>query len=55
MPRRRPDPRPSRAAVTVRRPDPRAWHHALYLTGGNPRRLEVLPDGTVMVHNKQIR
>ncbi len=43
------------APVTVRRPDPQAWRHALRLAGGNPRRLEVLADGTVLVHNRQAR
>ncbi len=39
----------------MRRPDPRAWRHALQLTGGDHRRLEVLADGSVTVHNKPLR
>ncbi|MDP9435981.1 MAG: hypothetical protein M3P93_12635 [Actinomycetota bacterium] len=41
--------------VVVRRPDPRAWRQALQLTGGDHRRLEVLADGSVTVHNKPRR
>ncbi len=41
--------------VTVRRPDPRAWGQALRLAGDDHRRLEVLADGTVLVHNQQTR
>ncbi len=41
--------------VVVRRPDPRAWRQALQLTGGDHRRLEVLADGSVTVHNKPLR
>ncbi len=40
------------APVTVRRPDPQAWDQALRLAGGDHRRLEVLADGTVVVHNR---
>ncbi len=47
--------RSHRAPVTVRRPDPRVWSHALQLAGGDHRRLEVLSDGTVVVHNRQAR
>ncbi len=43
------------APVTVRRPDPQAWRHALRLAGGDHRRLELLADGTVLVHNRQAR
>ncbi len=47
--------RPHRAPVTVRRPDPQVWGHALQLAAGDHRRLEVLIDGTVLVHNRQAR
>ncbi len=47
--------RAHRAPVAVRRPDPRAWGHALQLAAGDHRRLEVLIDGTVVVHNRQAR
>ncbi len=49
---RRPAPRRP-APVSVRRPDPQAWRQALRLAGGDHRRLEVLADGTVVVHNQQ--
>ncbi len=41
--------------VVVRRPDPRAWRQAMQLAGGDQRRLEVLADGSVTVHNKPRR
>ncbi len=47
--------RTHRASLSVRRPDPRVWTHALQLAAGNHRRLEVLTDGTVVVHNRRMR
>jgi hypothetical protein len=41
--------------MTVRRPKPEVWRRALRLADGNPRRLDVLPDGTVVVHNQPVR
>jgi hypothetical protein len=41
--------------VTVRRPDPQAWKHALTLVEGDARRLELQPDGTVLVLNRPSR
>ncbi|OLT22169.1 hypothetical protein BJF79_46460 [Actinomadura sp. CNU-125] len=51
---------PRRAAartgpVTVRRPDPKAWKAAREAVGGDTRRLEVMPDGSVFIHNQPIR
>jgi hypothetical protein len=43
------------APVTSRRPDPVAWRRALLVAAGDHRRLQVQPDGTVLVHNKPIR
>jgi hypothetical protein len=48
-------PRDSSSVVTVRRPDSAVWQHSLRLADGDPRRLEVLEDGTVVVHNTRIR
>jgi hypothetical protein len=41
--------------VTVRRPDPEVWRQALELADGDPRRVEVRDDGSVVVHNERIR
>jgi hypothetical protein len=41
--------------VTVRRPTAAAWRQALRLADGDPRRLDVRPDGSVVVHNKPVR
>jgi hypothetical protein len=43
------------SAVTVRRPDPEVWRQALELADGDPRRVEVRDDGSVVVHNERIR
>jgi hypothetical protein len=44
--RRPPDP-----ALHVRRPDPQVWATALSLAGGDPKRLDVQADGSVIVRN----
>jgi hypothetical protein len=45
---------PPEAPVTVIRPNPVAWQAALHLADGNPRRLSVQPDGSVMVDQQKI-
>ncbi|MDQ1629894.1 MAG: hypothetical protein QOI54_3638 [Actinomycetota bacterium] len=41
--------------VLVRRPDAATWNQALKLAAGEHRRLELQPDGSVIVHNQPIR
>ncbi|MFV2179918.1 hypothetical protein ACFHW2_41015 [Actinomadura sp. LOL_016] len=41
--------------VTVRKPDPRAWKVAREAVDGDTRRLEVMLDGSVFIHNQPIR
>jgi hypothetical protein len=40
------------APATVRRPHPTVWARALQLAGGDPRRLQLLPDNSVLVVNQ---
>ncbi|GGV43445.1 hypothetical protein GCM10010182_80110 [Actinomadura cremea] len=41
--------------VTVRRADPRAWKVAREVAEGDVRRLEILADGSVLIHNRPVR
>ncbi len=41
--------------MTERRPDPEVWRQALLAADGDPRRIDVLPDGSVVVHNQRVR
>lgn len=41
--------------MSVRRADPRAWKVAQEVVDGDTRRLEVLADGSVFIHNHPIR
>ncbi|MFV2179785.1 hypothetical protein ACFHW2_41170 [Actinomadura sp. LOL_016] len=41
--------------VTVRKPDPKAWKVAQEAVDGDTSRLEVMPDGSVFIHNQPIR
>ncbi|GGU89700.1 hypothetical protein GCM10010182_00100 [Actinomadura cremea] len=41
--------------VSVRRADPRTWKVAQEVVDGDTRRLEVLADGSVFIHNHPIR
>ena len=41
--------------LAVRRPDPRVWREALHLADGDHRRLDVDPDGAVVVRNHKVR
>lgn len=43
------------SAVVVRRPDPAVWREALRIAAGDARRIEVLSDGSVVVHNERVR
>lgn len=47
---------PSRTGpVAVRRADPRAWKVAQDAVDGDASRLEILADGSVIIHNHPIR
>jgi hypothetical protein len=41
--------------VLALRPEPQVWQEALRLAAGDPRRIEVLTDGSAIVHNDRIR
>ncbi|GGV19114.1 hypothetical protein GCM10010182_45980 [Actinomadura cremea] len=41
--------------VTVRRADPRLWEAAREAADGDTSRLEILADGSVVIHNQPIR
>ncbi|MBE1530357.1 hypothetical protein H4W34_000190 [Actinomadura algeriensis] len=41
--------------VTVRRANPRAWRVAREVAEGDVRRLEILADGSVLIHNRPMR
>lgn len=41
--------------VSVRRADPRVWKAAQGAVDGDTRRLEILADGSVFIHNHPIR
>lgn len=41
--------------VSVRRADPRAWKVAQEVADGDTRRLEILADGSVLIHNNPVR
>lgn len=46
---------PRHYAVQVRRPDPEVWKRALELADGDAHRIDVLDDGSVLVHNTRVR
>ncbi len=46
--------KPAVAPVVAIRPNPIAWAHALSIAG-DPKRLAVQPDGSVIVYNNPIR
>lgn len=48
-------PRRHKATVEVLRVHPLVWKHALDLCGDDPRRIEVLNEKTVFVHNQRTR
>jgi len=41
--------------VVIIKPATRVWTTALEIAGGDTRRLEPLPDGTVLIHNERVR
>ena len=49
------DPRRKNGPLVVVKPDPGLWREALFLAGGDARRLRVEPDGSVTVLNQPIR
>lgn len=41
--------------LTIRRPDAQVWQQALLLADGDPHRIEVHDDGSVIVRNRPRR
>lgn len=49
------DPRRRNGTIRVIKADRGIYREAMALAGGDPRRIEIHPDGTCTVHNRPLR